>query len=356
MRHASFLPRRALLGLALSLLGPLSWAAAAPLATYTVQAQGQHSPQAFDGVVEAVRQATLAAQVAGAVVQLEVKVGDRVAAGQMLLRLDARAADQATVAQEAQGLAAKAALDLAQQDLARQRQLLQQQFISAAAFERAEAQFKASQAQWQAQVAQTQAARAQGGFYVLRAPFAGVVSELPANLGDMATPGRPLVTLYDPSRLRITAAIPKGLAAASSVRLEVPGSAEQALSASALQWLPAVDARSNTVQLRAELAAAAATGLAPGMFARVWVAGASPAKAASAAADATARAGSVSVPLNAVVKRAEMTGVYVLDAQQRPLLRQVRLGPVSGSQVEVLAGLSVGERVALDPQAAARSR
>lgn len=355
MRHASSLPRRALLGLALSLLSPLGWAAPAALATHTVQAQGSHAPQAFDGVVEAVRQTTLAAQVAGAVVQLDVKVGDRVAAGQVLLRLDARAADQATLAQEAQGLAAKAALDLAQQDLARQRQLLQQQFISAAAFERAEAQFKASQAQVQAQMAQTQAARAQGGFYVLRAPFAGVISELPANLGDMATPGRPLVTVYDPSSMRITAAIPKGLAAASSVRLEVPGSTEPAPSARTLQWLPAVDARSNTVQLRAELPAGAGS-LAPGMFARVWLAAASPARAASSAADASDRTRSVSVPLSAVVKRAEMTGVYVLDAQQRPLLRQVRLGPVSGSQVEVLSGLSVGDRVALDPQAAARSR
>ncbi|MFD2451029.1 efflux RND transporter periplasmic adaptor subunit [Ideonella paludis] len=301
------------------------------------------------------RQTTLAAQVAGAVVQLDVKVGDRVAAGQVLLRLDARAADQATLAQEAQGLAAKAALDLAQQDLARQRQLLQQQFISAAAFERAEAQFKASQAQMQAQMAQTQAARAQGGFYVLRAPFAGMISELPVNLGDMATPGRPLVTVYDPSSLRITAAIPKSLAAASSVRLEVPGSSEPAPSARTLQWLPAVDARSNTVQLRAELPAGPSS-LAPGMFARVWVAAASPAQAASPGADASNRSRSISVPLSAVVKRAEMTGVYVLDAQQRPLLRQVRLGPVSGGQVEVLSGLSVGDRVALDPQAAARSR
>ncbi|MDZ7812022.1 MAG: efflux RND transporter periplasmic adaptor subunit [Ideonella sp.] len=355
MRHASSLPRRALLGLAVSLLSPLGWAATTALATHTVQAQGSQAPQAFDGVVEAVRQTTLAAQVAGAVVQLDVKVGDRVAGGQVLLRLDARAADQATLAQEAQGFAAKAALDLAQQDLTRQRQLLQQQFISAAAFERAEAQFKASQAQWHAQVAQTQAARAQGGFYVLRAPFAGVVSELPASLGDMATPGRPLVTVYDPSSMRITAAIPKGLAGTSSVRLDVPGSTEAALTARTLQWLPAVDARSNTVQLRAELAASASN-LAPGMFARVWVTAASAVKAASAATDTPARPSSLSVPLSAVVKRAEMTGVYVLDAQQRPLLRQVRLGPVSGSQVEVLSGLSVGERIALDPQAAARSR
>ena len=57
-----------------------------------------------------------------------------------------------------------------------------------------------------------------------------------------------------------------------------------------------------------------------------------------------------------VVRRAEMTGVYVLDAQGRPLLRQVRLGRRSGEQVEVLSGLRPGDKVATDPQAAAKVR
>ncbi len=84
------------------------------------------------------------------------------------------------------------------------------------------------------------------------------------------------------------------------------------------------------------------------MFARIWlpiaadIAGAAPAN--------------VSVPLQAIVRRAEMTGVYVLDAAGRPALRQVRLGRVSDDGVEVLSGLMPGERVATDPQAAARAR
>jgi len=49
-----------------------------------------------------------------------------------------------------------------------------------------------------------------------------------------------------------------------------------------------------------------------------------------------------------------MTGLYVLDAGNKPLLRQVRLGRSDGERVEVLSGLSAGERVAAEPQAAAR--
>jgi hypothetical protein len=60
------------------------------------------------------------------------------------------------------------------------------------------------------------------------------------------------------------------------------------------------------------------------------------------------------VAVAAVVRRAEMTGLYVLDPNGRPVLRQVRLGRTAGEQVEVLAGLMPGERVATDPQAAAR--
>jgi hypothetical protein len=62
------------------------------------------------------------------------------------------------------------------------------------------------------------------------------------------------------------------------------------------------------------------------------------------------------VPASAVVRRAELVAVYVVAPGGRPLLRQVRLGSTAGDSVEVLAGVAAGERVALDPQAAARVR
>ncbi len=69
-------------------------------------------------------------------------------------------------------------------------------------------------------------------------------------------------------------------------------------------------------------------GVAPGMFARVWLP-----LAASAGGPAA-----LSVPRQAIVRRAEMTGVYVLDANGQPLLRQVRLGRSDGDRVEIFAG------------------
>jgi RND family efflux transporter MFP subunit len=305
----------------------------------------------FDGVVEAVRQTVIAAQVPGAVVELAVKAGDAVKAGQLLLRIDARAADQNAAAGDAQVQAARAALAVATQEFHRQQQLFQKNYISQAALERSESEFKATQAQVTAQQAQTGAARTQSGFHLVRAPYAGVVSELPVTLGDMAMPGRALLTLYDPSALRITAAVPQTVAGQMAPetlpRIELPGlpAARQWVTPARAQWLPTADAATHTMQLRADLPANLA-GVAPGMFARLWL-------PVAAAAGATA---SPRVPLQAIVRRAEMTGLYVLNAEGKPLLRQVRLGRSEAGQVEILSGLAAGERVLTDPQAAARVR
>jgi multidrug efflux pump subunit AcrA (membrane-fusion protein) len=112
--------------------------------------------------------------------------------------------------------------------------------------------------------------------------------------------------------------------------------------------LPTVDPATHTVQVRLDLPADAAGDASPGAFARAWLS-----RAPESGDGARTR---LFVPSGAIVRRAEMTGVYVIGANGRPLLRQVRLGPAVGDEVEVLAGVAAGDRVATDPQAAARVR
>lgn len=326
---------------------------AAPLDAVSAQAVATGASTGFDGVVEAVRQTVIAAQVSGAVVQLDVKAGDAVKAGQLLLRIDARAADQNAAASDAQVLAARAALEVATKQYERQQQLYQKNYISQAAMERAESEFKATRAQLEAQGAQAGAVRTESGFYAIRAPYAGVIAEVPISMGDMALPGRPLLTLYDPAALRISASVPQTFASqrvpGQVPRVELPGlpAAAQWVVPARVEVLPTVDAATHTVQMRLDLPAGLA-GVSPGMFARMWLPASGSAPGVSGA--------NVAVPLKAVVRRAEMTGVYVLDADGKPRLRQVRLGRTDGDRVEVLTGLMPGERVATDPQAAARVR
>ncbi len=360
------LPKRLLAIAALSSLLASASAAAAgngSLATVAVQSSGAGAAErvSLDAVVEAVRQTTLSAQVSGAIVSLRVKAGDSVKAGQELLRIDARSASQATAASDAQVQAAQSALSVATKDYERQKQLFQKQYISQSALERAQAQWQSAQAQVRAQQAQAGVARTQSGFFAVNAPYAGVVSDVPVTLGDMAMPGRPLVTLHDPSALRVTAAVPQsvmaGLSDTGAVRLELPGLATGLLQPTQVQLLPVVDAATHTAQVRLSLPADL-KGVAPGAFARVWlpVPGTGTGASAGAGTGIAAQGARLYVPASAVVRRAEMTGLYVVNAQGLVLLRQVRLGGAKGELVEVLSGVSQGEKVAADPQAAARVR
>ena len=335
---------------ACSLSQPAQAADAPKLATVAVQTgSGGARETSLDAVVEAVRQTTLSTQVAGAVVALKVKAGDRVQAGQELLRIDARAAQQGVAASSAQVDAAQAQLTVASRELERQRQLHQKQYISQAALDRAQAQWDAARAQVKALQAQTGAAQTQSGFFTVSAPYAAIVSEVQVTLGDMALPGRPLLALHDPAALRVRADMPEAMLGAvaaklDAVRYELPGQAGQGgpQPAAQVELLPTVDPATHTVPLRLRLPAGL-QGAAPGMFARVWL-------PASADAQGVTR---FYVPASAVVRRAELNGVYVIDAQGQPRLRQVRLGRATGERVEILSGLRAGEQLAADPQAAA---
>ena len=348
-------PRRAFTLALPALLTLACWSgtgsvAYAQLATVAVQTSGAAGEMAsYDGVVEAVRQTSLSAQVPGAIQALSVKAGDFVKAGQELVRIDARAAAQNASASSAQVDAAKASLNVAAKDFERQKQLFQKQYISQSALDRAQAQAQAAQAQVNALQAQTDAAQTQTRYFVIKAPYNGVVGEVMVALGDMAMPGRPLLTLHDPSALRITVSVPQtaltDASLAQKIQFEVPGlvGAQTPQAPASVQLLPLVDAATHTTQVRLGLPTAL-KGAAPGMFARVWL-------------PAAAKVGTVErfyVPSTAVVRRAEMTGVYVLDDKAHPLLRQVRLGAAQGDRVEVLSGVQKGDKLAADPQAAAK--
>lgn len=321
----------------------------APLTYHAVQPT-QAGWLSSDAKVEAVRDTLLSAQVAGAVIALHVKAGDRVRAGQELLRIDARMASQGAAASQAQVAAAQASLQVAGKEYERQKQLFAKRYISQAALDAAEAQWRAAQAQVQALQAQAGVAATQSGLHVLRAPYAGVVAGVPVALGDMAMPGRPLVSVYDPALLRVTASLAQEqaqrLRSGGGVQVELPGLMDKRLdiAAAQVQVLPTADPLSHTVPVRVQLPADL-PGALPGSFARLWWQGGE--------ADAGAR---VLVPAKAVVRRAEMTGVYVRGGNGQPQLRQVRLGLPQGEMVEVLSGLRAGDQVALEPQAAAKVR
>jgi RND family efflux transporter MFP subunit len=291
-----------------------------------------------EAVVEAVRQSTVSAQIAGRIVALNFDVGDFVKQGAVIARIDERAVAQAAEASEAQVREAQAALGNARANYERSRQLLAQKFISQAALDQAESNYKAAQARVSALLAGAGAAATERSFATVVAPYSGVVSARHVELGEMATPGRPLMTGFDPSTLRVVATVPQAQVAAiralGKARIEVP-SLGRWVEVKSMTIVPAADPRTHTTRIRLDLPAEV-RGVVPGVYARAhFVVGMAP---------------KLLVPRAAVVKRSEVTAVYVLDERGHARLRQVRLGDAGDeTSIEVLAGLQPGERVTLEP-------
>jgi RND family efflux transporter MFP subunit len=307
----------------LALLSPAVLAQGQP-ATAVLAVRAVDLTYPAEAIVEAVRQATVAAQVQGRVVEVRADAGQHVRQGELLMRIDAREAAEGAAGAQAQLIQAKAQYE-------RTRNLFAQKFVSGAALDKAEADYKAAQA----------SAGASGATYshaAVTAPFGGIVAQRQTELGDLATPGKPLITVYDPKSLRVIASIPQYKLAevkqAVRARLEFPETGLW-IDASRVEVLPTADARSHTVTARLYLPDGVA-GVLPGMAARAhFVLGAGK---------------KLTVSPRAVIRRGEVTGVYVLDADDTPHLHQVRLGELLGNgEYEVLAGLAGGDRVSLEP-------
>ena len=317
---------------------PLHGYAAQPLPTLKVQYQASDIAYATEATVEAVRQSTVAAQVSGRVVAVNFDVGDYVKAGAVIVRLGAQELSSAVAGSRAQVAQADAALANARANYVRQQQLFQQKFISQAAMDRASAEFRTAEAAARAARAGAGQSAAISGYTVITAPYSGVVSARHVQLGESVSPGTPLMTGFDPKDMRVVATIPQYklavVKAASHVAVEIPA-LNKWIAATGVTMLPTADAATHSVKVRVNLPNDLTTIL-PGMFVRVHF--------------SLGSARRLSIPATAVLRRSEVSAVYVIDAQRHISLRQVRLGETDArAQVEVLAGLNSGETIAADP-------
>lgn len=328
----------------LSLLVGNAWPAAGEgagsvLATRVVERRLVPSALPAEAVIEATRQATVAAQVSGRVVDLRVDAGQTVRQGQLLLRLEAREASEAAAA-------ARAALANARVQYERTQRLQQQKFVSQAAVDKARADFEAARANYDA-------AQAGQGHAVLLAPISGIVAERYIEAGEMAVPGKPLLTIFEPGGLRAVASVPQSrqadVRAARRALIEFRESGLR-LEATRITVLPAADAGTHALTVRVDLpadisgkagtAGEVSRAVTPGMAARVHF--------------VTGEVARLTVPESAIARRGAVTAVYVQAADGRLHLRQVRLGePQADGESEVLAGLAAGERIAVDQARAA---
>lgn len=318
-------------------LAPLAHAAL-PFATATVEYREVDQTYAAEALVEAVKQSTVAAQISGRIVEVNFDVGDSVKKGQVLVRIDESETRQAVAGSVAVVAQARASLQNARLHYERTRQLLAQKFVSQAALDKAQSDYKAAEAQVAAAQAGAGQAATTRGYTAVMAPYSGVVALRHVEIGEMASPGKALMTGFDPGDLRVVASIPQYKLAdvrrAARAQVEFPA-VNKWVTAKVVTLLPAADTRTHTTRVRLDLPEDVRD-VYPGMFARAHF--------------AVGRAKKLLVPAQAVVRRSEVTAVYAVDAKGGVSFRQIRLGePAADGMIEVLAGLSSGETVALEP-------
>ena len=312
--------------------------AAGSLATVVVAAQPAPTERMLDGTVEAVNQSTVSAQTAGRVEAIFYDVNDTVPAGALIIRI--RSTEQAASLTQAQAALKEATAREAEAQARFERisDMYQRRVVAKATYDEASAARDSAVARLIAARAGLEAAREGVAYTEIRAPYAGVVTQKHVQVGEAVAPGTPLMTGASLDELRVVAEIPQSVIdQVRSVRKAAVYADGRRIESAGITIFPAAQPGTNTFRARIDLPKGV-QGLAPGMFVKVGL--------------IVGESERMLVPRAAVIQRSEMRGVYVVGPDGRVSLRQVRLGRARGEQVEVLAGLADGERVALDPVAA----
>lgn len=330
-------PSPARLALTLALASALSTTAPGVLALETLTIKASSIPVYYDleASLEAVNQSTVSAQTSGVVKAIFFDVNDAVPAGSVLMHID-NIVQKSSVQQASARLEqARAQNDDAQVLLKRTQNLYAQKTVSQGEYDSILARAKTAQAAVKAAEAGLKQAKEQLEYTEIRAPYSGIVKVRHVEVGELVNPGQPLMTGIATSPLRALAEVPQSLAqdySKAQISVWING---EAITPEKTTLFPFADASTHSIRLRAQLPETQTEKLNayPGQWVKVRM--------------QTGTRDTLLVPESAVLRRSELASVYVLH-QGKPSLRQVRLGESFNGQIEVLAGLKVGEQILTD--------
>jgi len=296
--------------------------------------------QSWDGVVEATHRATMSAQTSGRVLELPYDVNDYVETGAVIVRFSNVEQQAGQHRSQAQVTSAQAALDEAQANYARIADIYGRKLVAKAQFDQAQAQRDAARAALQSAQASLREVSQQLDYTVVRAPYSGIVTKRLVQVGESVQAGQALIEGVSLNELRVSVQVPQSaidaIRAHHTAAVLIDGDKAR-VPAAKVTVFPYADPLTHTFAVRLDLPPQE-TGLYPGMTV----------KTAFAVGDAQR----LLIPESAVVQRSEVTATYVV-AGNEVNLRQLRLGHRFGDRFEVLSGLSEGEKVVTDPNAAA---
>lgn len=273
------------------------------------------------GTIEPIRVVGVNAQLAGALANVGVLEGARVSAGAVLANVDAREL-------EAQVRSAEAALTFAQSTAKRSEELIRDQIITAAEYERDKAALASA-------AATLEQLRTRLEYATIRAPISGVVTERQVETGDIVSTNQRLFTIADVSTLVTRVLVSElevgALKAGQHVELSVDALPGERFQGRVRRVFPSADSATRMVPVEVALTGAANMRLRPGYTARSTF-------------QLDQRDNAVLVPARAVLGTTGARSVFVVE-NGKAERRAVRVGPEANGQLEVLEGVQVGDSV-----------
>lgn len=292
----------------------------ASVQTQIVRSKPQPITEEVVGTVRARLHATLEARLSGRIDALPVVLGQRVKAGELLARVDA-AEINARLEQ------AEASLEHAERELKRLSVLFEKRSVSQADYEAAQARHRVARGA-------LAEAKAMMSYVEVRAPFDGVVAKKWADVGDLAAPGKPLISFEDPSELQLEADVPQTIVAHvrrdEQLIARVDGVSGE-LAGKVTELSLTADPVSRTFRVKVDLTPQ--PGLSPGQFARLLV--------------PVGTTDSLRVPASAVVQRGQLEIVFGVE-NRHALFHLVKTGQRIGDELEILSGLNAGDAVVVE--------
>jgi len=293
----------------------------------------------ISGRVEAEETAGISTRVMGYITKINVKVGDKVSKGQLLATIS----NEDILAKRAQTDAmiteADATYKDAQRDVERFTNLYRQQSATAKELENVNLRYTSAKSRLESAKQMRNEVNASLNYTSLIAPFSGVVTQKLADVGNMANPGMPILTIEQSGSYQVSAAVPEnGISqvrqgSAAIIRISA---VNKVIKGTVIQISQSSQFSGGQYMIKVQIPDHEKQGLFAGMYANVSI------PAASAAS--VVKNDQVMVPLSCIERKDGLTGLYTVGNNNTALLRWVRLGKVDGDQVEVLSGLGTNEQ------------
>ncbi|MBT8322348.1 MAG: efflux RND transporter periplasmic adaptor subunit [Eudoraea sp.] len=293
------------------------------------------------GTIEAVQSANISTRIMGFVQRLRVKPGDKVRKGTVLIEINNAdiAAKRAQI--RANILAAEAAFANVEKDYGRYKALFEAQSASQKEMDDISAQYQMAKAKLEAARQMEQEVEAQMNYVRIKSPFNGVVTNTFVKEGDLANPGMPLLEVESPDQFQVVAMVPESDISkitqdmAVNVHLKtldqwLSGKVSEVSSSSKNtggQYLVKVILEDTPQPVKS------------GMYATVGF-----------QIEGAGQKDALLIPSDILVNRGQLTGVYTVSAQDKALLRWIRLGRAVGDSVTVLSGLNAEDRVIISAE------